>query len=154
MLEEVFYSDEDFALDDAGDLQVKQLNDYGPLLVHVQIRPRREVLGKCVATFNAHLERNPDAIASIVGIAKDVEHVALTIGIDLGKPGDVVRGASCATSGYLLVKDIFEKMFDYTPHYVVAPTEAEAAAADLLPHLVATPTRVNSFTRHELKSVS
>jgi hypothetical protein len=115
-----------------------QAGDAGPavgqecpesVLVHVQLRPRRPAVRKCLAALSSLAAEHPSVAFELTGLSKDDRVVRITVGIDLGPRAEVAKFSATAQAAYLFVDGLFTALYDYMPVYVAEPSEAERAAA-------------------------
>jgi hypothetical protein len=99
------------------------------VLVHVQLRPRRPAVRKCLAALTALAAEHPSVAFELTGLSKDDRVVRITVGIDLGARAEVAKFSAAAQAAYLFVDGLFTALYDYMPVYVAEPSEAERAAA-------------------------
>jgi hypothetical protein len=99
------------------------------VLVHVQLRPRRPALRKCLAALSSLAAEHPSVAFELTGMSKDDRVVRVTVGIDLGPRAEVAKFSAAAQAAYLFVDGLFTSLYDYMPVYVAEPSEAERAAA-------------------------
>ncbi|MCW2534498.1 MAG: uncharacterized protein JWQ26_197 [Modestobacter sp.] len=99
------------------------------VLVHVQLRPRRPAVRKCLAALSSLAAEHPSVAFELTGLSKDDRVVRVTVGIDLGPRAEVAKFSATAQAAYLFVDGLFTSLYDYMPVYVAEPSEAERAAA-------------------------
>lgn len=99
------------------------------VVVHVQLRPRRPAVCKCLAALAALAAEHPAVGFKLTGLSKDDRVVRVTVGIDLGPRAEVAKFSASAQAAYLFVDGVFSTLYDYMPVYVAEPTAAERAAA-------------------------
>jgi hypothetical protein len=99
------------------------------VLVHVQLRPRRPAVRKCLAALAALAAQHPSVAFELTGLSKDDRVVRVTVGIDLGPRAEVAKFSASAQAAYLFVDGLFTSLYDYMPVYVAEPSEAERSAA-------------------------
>jgi hypothetical protein len=108
-----------------------------PVVVHVQLRPRRGATRKCLAALAALAAEHPSVSFTVTGLSKDDRVVRVTVGVDLGPRLGVARFSPQAQAAYAFVSALFTALYDHMPVYVAEPSEAErAAAATLMETLV------------------
>jgi hypothetical protein len=99
------------------------------VLVHVQLRPRRPAVRKCLAALAALAAEHPSVAVELTGLSKDDRVVRVTVGIDLGPRAEVAKFSASAQAAYLFVDGLFTSLYDFMPVYVAEPSEAERSAA-------------------------
>lgn len=111
----------------------------GSVLVHVQLRPRRPAVRRCVAALLALAAEHPSVAFELTGLSADDRAARITVGIDLGPRAEVAKFSASAQAAYRLVDGIFTRLYDYLPVYVAEPGGAERRAAAGLLAAVAVP---------------
>src|SRR5437763_3429533 len=107
-------------------------SDDESVVVHVQLRPRRGSVRKCLAALAA-LAAGHEAVAfSVTGLSKDDRVVRVTVGVDLGPRAGVAKFSPHAQAAYAFVSAIFATLYDHMPVYTAEPTGSERAAAAVL----------------------
>ena len=109
------------------------------VVVHVQLRPRRPAVRKCLAALVALAAEHESVGFALSGLSKDDRVVRVTVGIDLGPRTEVAKFSAAAQAAYRFVDGLFTGLYDYMPVYVAEPGEAERAAAVGVLTAVATP---------------
>ena len=109
------------------------------VLVHVQLRPRRPAVRKCLAALAALAAQHPSVAFELTGLSKDDRVVRVTVGIDLGPRAEVAKFSASAQAAYLFVDGLFTSLYDYMPVYVGEPSDAERSAAVGVLEAVAAP---------------
>jgi hypothetical protein len=99
------------------------------VVVHVQLRPRRPAVRKCLAALTALAAQHPAVAFDLTGLSQDDRVVRVTVGIDLGPRAEVAKFSAAAQAAYLFVDGLFTSLYDYMPVYVAEPSAAEQAAA-------------------------
>jgi hypothetical protein len=99
------------------------------VVVHVQLRPRRPAVRKCLAALTALAAQHPAVSFDLTGLSKDDRVVRVTVGIDLGPRAEVAKFSASAQAAYLFVDALFTTLYDFMPVYVAEPNEAERCAA-------------------------
>ena len=99
------------------------------VVVHVQLRPRRPAVRRCLAALVALAAEHESVGFELSGLSKDDRVVRVTVGIDLGPRTDVAKFSAAAQAAYRFVDGLFTGLYDYMPVYVAEPSEAERAAA-------------------------
>ena len=106
--------------------------DAEPVVVHMQLRPRRGATRKCLAAVAALAAEHPEVSFAITGLSKDDRVVRLTLGVELGPRAGVVKFSPQAQAAYAFVSAVFTSLYDHMPVYVAEPSQAERAAAAVL----------------------
>ena len=99
------------------------------VVVHVQLRPRRPAVRRCLAALVALAAEHESVGFELSGLSKDDRVVRVTVGIDLGPRTEVAKFSAAAQAAYRFVDGLFTGLYDYMPVYVAEPSEAERAAA-------------------------
>ncbi|SDX88059.1 hypothetical protein SAMN05661080_01570 [Modestobacter sp. DSM 44400] len=98
------------------------------VVVHVQLRPRRPAVRKCLAALVALAAEHPLVAFELTGLSKDDRVARVTVGIDLGARAEVAKFSASAQAAYLFVDGLFTSLYDYMPVYVAEPSDAERSA--------------------------
>src|SRR3954466_7034711 len=110
--------------------------DGEPVVVHVQLRPRRGATRRCLAALAALAAEHESVSFAVSGLSKDDRVVRVTVGVELGPRAAVARFSPQAQDAYAFVSAVFTTLYDHMPVYTVEPSAAErAAAADLMVRL-------------------
>src|ERR671913_1669359 len=103
-----------------------------PVVVHVQLRPRRGATRRCLAALAA-LAAEHDAVSfAVSGLSKDDRIVRITVGVELGPRAGVAKFSPQAQAAYAFVSAIFTSLYDHMPVYTAEPSGSERAAAATL----------------------
>jgi hypothetical protein len=108
------------------------LTDDEPVVVHVQLRPRRGSARKCLAALAALAAEHETVAFTVTGLSKDDRVVRVTVGIDLGPRSGVAKFSPQAQAAYAFVSALFTALYDHMPVYSAEPSAAERAAAATL----------------------
>src|SRR5918998_5949313 len=111
--------------------------DGDPVVVHVQLRPRRGATRRCLAALAALAAEHESVSFAVSGLSKDDRVVRITVGIELGPRAGVARFSPQAQAAYAFVSDLFTALYDHMPVYTAEPTGSERAAAATLLEAVA-----------------
>ena len=107
--------------------------DGDPVVVHVQLRPRRGATRRCLAALAALATEHEQVSFAVSGLSKDDRVVRITVGVELGPRAGVARFSPQAQAAYAFVSAVFATLYDHMPVYTAEPSGAErAAAAQLL----------------------
>src|SRR5919112_1127387 len=106
--------------------------DGDPVVVHVQLRPRRGATRRCLAALAALATEHGSVSFAVSGLSKDDRIVRITVGIELGPRAGVARFSPQAQAAYAFVSDMFTALYDHMPVYTAEPSGAERAAAAVL----------------------
>lgn len=109
------------------------------VVVHVQLRPRRPAVRKCLAALAALAAEHESVGFALTGLSKDERIVRVTVGIDLGPRAEIAKFSDAAQAAYAFVDAIFTQLYDHMPVYAVEPAEAERSAAVGVLAAVSTP---------------
>ena len=115
-----------------GSTPVGTAADAEPVVVHVQLRPRRGATRKCLAAVAALAAEHPEVAFAITGLSKDDRVVRVTLGVELGPRTGVARFSPQAQAAYAFVSAVFTSLYDHMPVYSAEPSGAERAAAATL----------------------
>ena len=111
--------------------------DGEPVVVHVQLRPRRGATRRCLAALAALAAEHESVSFAVSGVSKDDRVVRITVGVELGPRAGVARFSPQAQAAYAFVSDLFTALFDHMPVYTAEPSGSERAAAATLLEAVA-----------------
>jgi hypothetical protein len=111
--------------------------DGDPVVVHVQLRPRRGATRRCLAALAALATEHESVSFAVSGLSKDDRIVRITVGIELGPRAGVARFSPQAQAAYAFVSDLFTALYDHMPVYTAEPSGSERAAAATLLEAVA-----------------
>jgi hypothetical protein len=111
--------------------------DGDPVVVHVQLRPRRGATRRCLAALAALAAEHESVSFAVSGLSKDDRVVRITVGVELGPRAGVARFSPQAQAAYAFVSDLFTALFDHMPVYTAEPSGSERAAAATLLEAVA-----------------
>jgi len=100
------------------------------VVVHVQLRPRRNSTRRCLAALAALAARHESVRFALTGISGDDRVVRVTVGVELGPRELIAKFSDQAQAAYALVDGLFTDLYDYMPVYVGEPSETERAAAE------------------------
>ena len=100
-----------------------------PVVVHVQLRPRRPATRRCLAALAALAARHDGVPFTLTGLGGDHRVVRVTVGVELGPRELVAKFSEQAQAAYGFVDALFTDLYDYMPVYVGEPSEAERTAA-------------------------
>jgi hypothetical protein len=106
--------------------------DGDPVVVHVQLRPRRGATRRCLAALAALAAEHESVSFAVSGLSKDDRVVRITVGIELGPRAGVARFSPQAQAAYAFVSDLFTALYDHMPVYTAEPSGSERAAAATL----------------------
>jgi hypothetical protein len=111
--------------------------DGDPVVVHVQLRPRRGATRRCLAALAALAAEHEQVSFAVSGLSKDDRVVRITVGVELGPRAGVARFSPQAQAAYAFVSDLFTALYDHMPVYTAEPSGSERAAAATLLEAVA-----------------
>jgi hypothetical protein len=111
--------------------------DGEPVVVHVQLRPRRGATRRCLAALAALAAEHESVSFAVSGLSKDDRVVRITVGVELGPRAGVARFSPQAQAAYAFVSDLFTALYDHMPVYTAEPSGSERAAAATLLEAVA-----------------
>jgi hypothetical protein len=111
--------------------------DGDPVVVHVQLRPRRGATRRCLAALAALAAEHESVSFAVSGLSKDDRVVRITVGVELGPRAGVARFSPQAQAAYAFVSDLFTALYDHMPVYTAEPAGSERAAAATLLEAVA-----------------
>jgi hypothetical protein len=111
--------------------------DGEPVVVHIQLRPRRGATRRCLAALAALAAEHESVSFAVSGLSKDDRVVRITVGIELGPRAGVARFSPQAQAAYAFVSAIFSALYDHMPVYTAEPSGSERAAAATLLEAVA-----------------
>jgi hypothetical protein len=111
--------------------------DGEPVVVHVQLRPRRGATRRCLAALAALAAEHESVSFAVSGLSKDDRVVRVTVGVELGPRAGVARFSPQAQAAYAFVSDLFTALYDHMPVYTAEPSGSERAAAATLLEAVA-----------------
>src|SRR3954466_6177876 len=106
--------------------------DGEPVVVHVQLRPRRGATRRCLAALAALAAEHESVSFAVSGLSKDDRVVRITVGVELGPRAGVARFSPQAQAAYAFVSDLFTALYDHMPVYTAEPSGSERAAAATL----------------------
>src|SRR3954454_18524666 len=106
--------------------------DGEPVVVHVQLRPRRGATRRCLAALAALAGEHESVSFAVSGLSKDDRVVRITVGVELGPRAGVARFSPQAQAAYAFVSDLFTALYDHMPVYTAEPSGSERAAAATL----------------------
>jgi hypothetical protein len=106
--------------------------DNETVVVHVQLRPRRGAIRKCLAALAALAAEHETVSFSITGVSKDDRVVRLTVGVELGPRTAIAKFSPQAQAAYAFVSAMFTSLYDHMPVYTAEPGAEERAAASAL----------------------
>jgi hypothetical protein len=109
-----------------------QTGEQESVVVHVQLRPRRGAIRKCLAALAALAAEHEDVVVTVSGLSKDARVARVTVGIDLGPRTAIAKFSPQAQAAYAFVSAIFTTLYDHMPVYTAEPSGAERAAAAAL----------------------
>ena len=109
-----------------------QTGESEPVVVHVQLRPRRGATRKCLAALAALAAEHEDVAVTVTGLSKDDRVVRVTVGVDLGPRTAIAKFSPQAQAAYAFVSAMFISLYDHMPVYTAEPSAAERAAATAL----------------------
>src|SRR3954452_13577507 len=112
-------------------------SDGDPVVVHVQLRPRRGATRRCLAALAALAGEHESVSFAVSGLSKDDRVVRITVGVELGPRAGVARFSPQAQPAYAFVSDLFTALYDHMPVYTAEPSGSERAAAATLLEAVA-----------------
>jgi hypothetical protein len=112
-------------------------SDGEPVVVHVQLRPRRGATRRCLAALAALAAEHESVSFTVSGLSKDDRVVRITVGIELGPRAGVARFSPQAQAAYAFVSALFTALYDHMPVYTAEPSGSERAAAATLLEAVA-----------------
>src|SRR5919112_6439467 len=128
--------------------------DGEPVVVHVQLRPRRGATRRCLAALAALAAEHESVSFAVSGLSKDDRVVRITVGIELGPRAGVARFSAQAQAAYAFVSDLFTSLYDHMPVYTAEPSGAERAAAKvLLEQATGGATRGDAFSADVLEAI-
>src|SRR3954453_16557032 len=102
--------------------------DGDPVVVHVQLRPRRGATRRCLAALAALAAEHESASFAVSGLSKDDRVVRITVGVELGPRAGVARFSPQAQAAYAFVSELFIALYDHMPVYTAEPSGSERAA--------------------------
>src|SRR5215207_970622 len=102
--------------------------DGDPVVVHVQLRPRRGATRRCLAALAALAGEHESVSFAVSGLSKDDRVVRITVGVELGPRAGVARFSPQAQAAYAFVSDLFTSLYDHMPVYTAEPSGSESAA--------------------------
>ena len=111
--------------------------DGDPVVVHVQLRPRRGATRRCLAALAALAAEHESVSFAVSGLSKDDRVVRITVGVELGPRAGVARFSPQAQAAYAFVSALFSSLYDHMPVYTAEPSDSERAAAATLLEAVA-----------------
>jgi hypothetical protein len=111
--------------------------DGDPVVVHVQLRPRRGATRRCLAALAALAAEHESVSFEVSGLSKDDRVVRITVGVELGPRAGVARFSPQAQAAYAFVSALFSALYDHMPVYTAEPSGSERAAAATLLEAVA-----------------
>ena len=111
--------------------------DGDPVVVHVQLRPRRGATRRCLAALAALAAEHESVSFAVTGLSKDDRVVRITVGVELGPRAGVARFSPQAQAAYAFVSALFSALYDHMPVYTAEPGGSERAAAATLLEAVA-----------------
>jgi hypothetical protein len=111
--------------------------DGDPVVVHVQLRPRRGATRRCLAALAALAAEHESVSFAVSGLSKDDRVVRITVGVELGPRAGVARFSPQAQAAYAFVSALFSALYDHMPVYTAEPSDSERAAAATLLEAVA-----------------
>jgi hypothetical protein len=111
--------------------------DGEPVVVHVQLRPRRGATRRCLAALAALAAEHESVSFGVSGLSKDDRVVRITVGVELGPRAGVARFSPQAQAAYAFVSELFTALYDHMPVYTAEPSGSERAAATTLIEAVA-----------------
>ncbi len=111
--------------------------DGDPVVVHVQLRPRRGATRRCLAALAALAAEHEAVSFAVSGLSKDDRVVRITVGVELGPRAGVARFSPQAQAAYAFVSALFSALYDHMPVYTAEPSDSERAAAATLLEAVA-----------------
>jgi hypothetical protein len=111
--------------------------DGEPVVVHVQLRPRRGATRRCLAALAALAAEHEAVSFAVSGLSKDDRVVRITVGVELGPRAGVARFSPQAQAAYAFVSALFSALYDHMPVYTAEPSGSERAAAATLLEAVA-----------------
>jgi hypothetical protein len=111
--------------------------DGEPVVVHVQLRPRRGATRRCLAALAALAAEHESVSFGVSGLSKDDRVVRITVGVELGPGVGVARFSPQAQAAYAFVSELFTALYDHMPVYTAEPSGSERAAAATLIEAVA-----------------
>ncbi len=106
--------------------------DGDPVVVHVQLRPRRGATRRCLAALAALAAQHESVSFAVSGLSKDDRVVRITVGVELGPRVGVARFSPQAQAAYAFVSALFSALYDHMPVYTAEPSGSERAAAATL----------------------
>src|SRR5918998_6257569 len=106
--------------------------DGDPVVVHIQLRPRRGATRRCLAALAALALEHESVSFAVTGLSKDERVVRITVGVELGPRAGVARFSPQAQAAYAFVSAIFTALYDHMPVYTAEPSGSERAAAATL----------------------
>ena len=111
-----------------------------PVIVYVQVRPTPAGMSKCMAQLDRLIAAHPDVDVTVAGLSRDARNIRVTMGVNPGPLNLIAKPAQAqaAEAAFAFVGEIFTQLFDYLPHYSVAPTSEERAAVNAINHPDAT----------------
>jgi hypothetical protein len=111
--------------------------DGDPVVVHVQLRPRRGAARRCLAALAVLAAEHETVAFGVTGLSKDDRVVRITVGVELGPRAGVARFSPQAQAAYAFVSALFSSLYDHMPVYAAEPSASERAAAATLLEAVA-----------------
>ena len=112
-------------------------DDGDPVVVHVQLRPRRGATRRCLAALAALAAEHESVSFAVSGLSKDDRVVRITVGVELGPRAGVARFSPQAQAAYAFVSALFSALYEHMPVYTAEPSVSERAAAATLLEAVA-----------------
>src|SRR3954462_3487193 len=106
--------------------------DGDPVVVHVQLRPRRGATRKCLAALAALAAEHESVSFAVTGVSRDDRVVRLTVGVELGPRVEIAKFSAQAQAAYAFVSAMFTSLYDHMPVYTAEPSAEERAAAAAL----------------------
>jgi hypothetical protein len=106
--------------------------DGEPVVVHVQLRPRRGATRRCLAALAALAAQHESVSFAVSGVSKDDRVVRITVGVELGPRTAIAKFSPQAQAAYAFVSELFTRLYDHMPVYATEPSAAERAAAATL----------------------
>src|SRR3954453_6745637 len=81
--------------------------DGEPVVVHVQLRPRRGATRRCLAALAALAAEHESVSFAVSGLSKDDRVVRITVGVELGPRTAIAKFSTQAQAAYAFVSVMF-----------------------------------------------
>src|SRR3954451_14530835 len=99
--------------------------DGEPVVVHVQLRPRRGATRRCLAALAALAAEHESVSFAVSGLSKDDRVVRITVGMKRGPRAGVARFTPRPQAAYALVSELFVALYGKMPVYTAEPSGSE-----------------------------